>query len=299
VPTDVRAAAAVTEAAERQRRAARTTEAAIEGAASGTMTVAVTVDPVAMRAAGSGNSTPSEPTPTVKSEPKESPAMATEQETKIAELEKRNARLEKLSTLTDAQRNHLGTLRGVDADAFIGKSVSERNVVLADIAKADEVVYTSPVDGSVYRKSDDRRLIEMAKRNDETTAALAAAEIAKRDAEFAKRGDEVLTHFAKGLKGNLRARLMKAVNTEFADPAEYEEAITALKGMNFAAVSMTKSTGVNPNTDPRSETPSSQFAALTKRLMTEKGLSEAAATVAALETAEGAQIYAQIPVGRA
>ena len=243
------------------------------------------------------NSPRSGATPTVKSEEQ---VMATEQENKIAELQKQNARLEKLSSMNDAQRIHFGKLSGSEADSFLAKSSHERDLVLSDIEKANEVVYTSPIDGAVYRKNDDRRLIEIAKRHDATTEQLRAAEVAKREVEFAKKGDEVLTHVAKGLKGDLRARLMKAVNAEFAVPAEYEEAVTALKGLNFAAAQLAKSTGVNPHVDPnQTQTPAAQLTALTKRIMLEKNLSEAAATVAALETAEGAALYAQIPVGRA
>ncbi len=245
------------------------------------------------------NSPPQGDVPTVKIETKESAAMATEQETKIAELEKRNARLEKMSTMTDAQRAHLGKLSGADADAYIGKSSHERDVVLADIEKANEIVYTSTVDGAVYRKNDDRRLIEMAKRADASDAARKQSDIEKREAEFSKRGNETLTAFPEGVKKDLRGRIMKALNTEFSDPKEYEEAVTAMKGMNHALKSQGSALGVTPVGDPSSQTPSAQLAALTKRAMEDKKLGEAAAMDAVLNTPEGQALYAQIPVGRA
>lgn len=256
-----------------------------------------TVLAISMRAPR-GDSSPSATAPTVKS--KETNAMPDAKDNQIAELEKRNARLEKLATLSDAQRAHFGKLSGSEADAFLAKSAHERDVVLADIEKANEVVYTSPVDGSVYRKNDDRRLIEMAKRNDETTAALRAETIAKREAEFAKKGDEVLTHVAKGLKGDLRGRIMKALNTEFTDPKEYEEAVTAIKGLNFAAANLSKATGVNPQVDPtRAESPQGQLDALVAKHAQEKNVPIAKAYAAVLATAEGAALYKQLPVGRA
>ena len=226
--------------------------------------------------------------------------MATEQENKIAELEKQLAIAKQHGTLTDAQRHHLQTLRGSEADAFLAKSKTERDVVLADIEKANEVVYKSEVTGEVFRKNDDRRLIEMAKSNDEIRTQLKAAEVAKRDAEFAKKGDEVLTHFAKGLKGDLRARLMKAINTEFVVPAEYEEALTAIKGLNFAAAQLTKSTGVNPQIDPNQpESAQGQLERMAADYAKANNVTVTKAYDAVLGTADGARLYSQIPVGRA
>lgn len=171
-------------------------------------------------------------TPTVKQEPKEHTPMATEKE-QIAELEKRAARFEKMSSLTDAARLHLGKLHGSEADAFIAKSAHERETVLADIAKADEVVHTS-LSGRVFRKSDSVDLINMAKQLDELTVSKQKADAEVKSATFAKRGDEVLSNFAKGAKGDLRGRIMEALNDKFTVPAEYEEAVTAMKGMNAA-----------------------------------------------------------------
>lgn len=243
------------------------------------------------------NSPPSRATHTVKSEEQ---AMATEQENRIAELEKQLAVAKQHGSLTDAQRTHLLTLRGSEADAFLAKSKTERDVVLADIEKANEVVYKSEVTGEVFRKNDDRRLIEMAKSNDEIRTQLKAAEVAKRDAEFAKRGSEVLTHVAKGVKGDIPARIMKAVNAEFADPKEYEEAVAALKSLNFAAAQLSKSTGVNPQIDPNQpESAQQQLDRLATDYAKANNVSFTKAQSAVLDTAEGARLYSQIPVGRA
>lgn len=184
-------------------------------------------------------STPAAEVHTVKTQ---ETSMATDQE-KIAELEKTNSRLEKLANMSDAQRVYHGSLRGQEADAFLAKSRHERDIVLSDIEKANEVVYESPVNGSKYRKSDDIRLIEMARSHDEAIAKQRKAEAEAREAVFAKRGDETLTNFAKGAKGDLRGRIMKALNAEFTVPAEYEEAITAMKGMNAAFGDQTRPRG--------------------------------------------------------
>lgn len=190
-----------------------------------------------------GVSTHPTPAPTVKHEIKEPTAMADPD--KIADLEKSNSRLEKMTTLTDAQRAHFSKLSGSEAEGYLNKSSHERDIVLSDIEKANEVVYTSPIDGAVYRKNDDRRLIEMAKRTDEAVTAQRKAEVEKRDVEFAKKGDEVLKHFPRGAKNNYRGRIIKALNAEFTDPAEYEEVMTGLKAHTEARDYLGKAIGHN------------------------------------------------------
>lgn len=239
-------------------------------------------------------STPGAVVPTVKTQEQSMPTP----EEKIAEIEKRAARFEKMSTLTDAARLHFGKLAGNEAEAFLAKSTHEREIVLAEIAKADEVVHTS-LSGRVFRKSDSLDLITMAKQLDELTVSKQKAESEARDATFAKRGDEVLKNFPVGAKKNLRARFMKALNTEFADPAEYEEAVQALKGHDNAVQMLGVAKGVNPANDGQPESPAVQLQQLVKRHATENKVTEAAAYVAVLDTAEGARLYAQQPVGRA
>lgn len=254
---------------------------------------APTVLAISMRAPGV--STRAGEVPTVSEQEQSMPTP----EDKIAEVEKRAARFEKMSTLTDAARAHFGKLSGNEAEAFLAKSVHEREVVLAEIAKADEVVWESPIDGSKYRKSDDVRLINTAKALAESVAKQQAAEAEAREATFAKRGEDVLKNFPAGAKKNLRGRVMKAINAEFSDPAEYEEAVTALKGMNSAFADLTVAKGVNPANDGQPESPATQLQQLVKRHATENKVTEAAAYVAVLDTAEGARLYAQQPVGRA
>lgn len=248
--------------------------------------------------APAGISTPSDTTTTVKSEPKESTAMANPED-RIRTLEAENAQLKKMSTLTDAQRTHINKLNEQDQLNFLNLTASQRDTVLAEIAKADEVVYESPYTKRVYRKSSPLEIVEAAREADAAKSALEQLKLDKRDHEFAKRGEQTLTHFAKGAKGDLRTRLMKALDAEFKEPAEYEEATKALKAANFALESLTKATGVNPHADPESASPATQLEQLVKRYETEHKVSNVKAYDAVLSTPEGARLYAQMPVGRA
>jgi nitrite reductase/ring-hydroxylating ferredoxin subunit len=259
-----------------------------------------TVLAISLRAAA-GKSPLAGAAPTVKQEPKEHTPMATENE-KTAELEKRAARFEKMSTLTDAARAHFGKLAGSEAEAFLAKSVHEREVILADIAKADEVVHTS-LSGRVFRKSDSVDLITMAKQLDELTVSKQRAETEAKDIAFASKGDSTLSNFAKGAKGNLRGRIMKALNAEFTVPAEYEEAIEAMKGMNAAFAKLGVPQGHDGNglrtPSDAPESPAAKLDLVVAEHAKKNNVPIAKAYAAVLNTAEGAQLYAQIPVGRA
>lgn len=127
-----------------------------------------------------------------------------ELETALAEID----RLTKLSSLTDAQKDYYLSLDEKDGDVFLDKSASLRQTEIDEIKKADEVIFTD-LSGREYRKSDDPRLVEIAKERDEDRR-----EVAKLRAE---KEDDALTKSAENyqfLKGSLdeRKALIKAVN---------------------------------------------------------------------------------------
>lgn len=258
---------------------------------------------IALRAPDS-NSPPSEGTSTVDSEIKEPPTMATDAlqilTQKHEALEKRNYFLEKFSQLTDAEKAHHDKLVGQDKDVFLNKSALERQVEISEIAKADEVIYTSPVDGEVFRKSCNPRELKVKKQADEATLELRLQKQKAADLELAQKGATVFTHIAKGAKGNIPGRLMKAINTEFTDPTEYEEVMEAMKALNAAMKeSLSGPKGVTPHTGSDPGTPQSQLDALAKRLAADKSVPYSKGYTLALETVEGQRLYAQIPTVRA
>lgn len=230
---------------------------------------------------------------------KESP-MPTETETaKIADLEKQltaaNAALllaKQQATLTDAHRAHLGTITGPDADAFVAKTVSERNAIVGPIdvlkraadAEANAIVYTGN-DGAVYRKRDDERTVALAKRVD-------AAEATARTAQIEKRAGELLSCFSKSL--SVRARILKAVEAEFTVEAERTEALECLKGANAAMQGFNTMKGINPAAAPGTESPLVKFQAELATFAKSIGKSVAQATGDFLRTPEGADLYAAI-----
>jgi hypothetical protein len=143
----------------------------------------------------------------------------------------------------------------------------------------------------------------MAKQLDELTVSKQRAETEAKDIAFASKGDSTLSNFAKGAKGNLRGRIMKALNAEFTVPAEYEEAIEAMKGMNAAFAKLGVPQGHDGNglraPSDAPESPATKLDLLVAEHAKKNNVPVAKAYTAVLNTAEGAQLYAQIPVGRA
>lgn len=242
-------------------------------------------------------STPSDAGPTVKGENKEPTAMADQNE--LIALKAENAFLKSLSTLTDAQRVHYERLvaKGVksDADGFLALSKTQRDGVLAEIAKSDSEVYTSKSTGRVYRMSDPVEIIEAAKQSDAMAETMKRLETEREELQFSKRGDELLAHFAKGVKGNLKSRFIKAIRREFTEPAELAEAERALKQADAAMEQLTKSVGFNPQNEPgdgTDATPVQKFQTGLATFAKGAGKTPVAATADYLKTGEGAQLYA-------
>lgn len=242
------------------------------------------------------NSPPPEASPSVETEKKEHAPMsdALQIMTKRHEdLEKRNVFLEKFILLTDAERDHYNKLVGQDKEVFLSKSALERQVEISELAKADEVVYTSPITGEVYRKSSNPRELKLQKQADEATLAHRVEAQKRADDQLAVKGDNLLSAFAKGAKGNMRMRLMKAINDEFTDPTDYEEVVEALKGMNVAMVEASKPRGVTPKIDTSEiADPKAQLDQLAKKYETEHKVTFAKAYEAVLATENGKALYA-------
>jgi hypothetical protein len=209
---------------------------------------------------------------------------------KLAELDKSKEDLmdlkddaEKRATLTDAQRAYHKSLDKADAKAFLAKSFSEREGVIAAIEKANEVVYTSKSTGETFRKSDDQRLVAMAKRQDEQ-----AAEIAKRDeaiekSRIRKQATELLGSKAPG-DSDTHDFIVKQLEGN-------EKAMEALKGL-VAASTIGKSAAGFGGTEVVSG-PQAQLDQLIAKHATENKTTRPAATAAVLKTDEGRRLYAE------
>lgn len=207
----------------------------------------------------------------------------------------------KTIVLTEAQHAHYSKLSGDDAEAFLAKSFAERDSVLADIAKADPVVYKT-ASGIEVRKSHGDIALMLAKQADENASQVAKAteianvEKAAREAtELKKRAQETMSNLAGS--DDVHCAILKAVES-IADEKLRGEAIQAIKAANDAAKSRSVAKGVNGGEEPTDDSPTAELDTLTMKYAADHKVDRPTARVEVLKTAEGKRLYAK-SVGRA
>lgn len=204
---------------------------------------------------------------------------------------KRAERAEKVLALPVEQRQHFAKLDIAAQDAFLAKSEDTRKTeVTAAIAKAtdaDPVVFTS-ASGEVFRKSDDPRLIAMAKRNDADRSELVKLSTDRAREALSKRADDELGN----LPGDASAKieLLKAVDSI---PAEHKASVTALlKAANAGVAKAFERAGTGGGAADAGS-PEAALETLAKAEATKSGLPYAKAYAKVLETPEGSSLYAK------
>lgn len=160
---------------------------------------------------------------------------------KIEELQAQLMRANSIASFNDAEKAHLATLKGPDADAFLAKSADDRVIVLEDVAKRaadaaakaegdDPVEYTT-TDGIELRKSAGVAFIAMAKSNDALRKRLDESEDARDRAVLEKRAEADLAHIPGDLA--TRIEMLKAIDG-IEDETKRGAALNALKAQNEA-----------------------------------------------------------------
>lgn len=161
----------------------------------------------------------------------------------LEDLQADNARLAILATMTDVEKGYHASLDDAGKAEFLAKSAADRVSIAkaAEVNKAaaDPVIFKS-ADGQEFRKSDDPRLVNMAKQMDADRKELAIAKAASQNAAFVKMANEDL----KFLPGDeaTRVALAKAVDG-IADETLKAGALAALKAHNAKLAPAFKSLG--------------------------------------------------------
>ncbi len=210
----------------------------------------------------------------------------------MATLSKRLERAEKMNGLSDEHRTHFRLLKGADADAFLDASETDRDETIRKAKEANTVVYKA-MDGTEYRKSDDPRLIAMAKGMDEEKKKRMAADEKAAKADLEKRAGE-LTH----LPGSVEDRVALLKGIDSLPEKEREGALKALKAQNAALSKSFERVGTTggANSDGDSTDPLDKMAAdIAKR----DNISFEKAYAKALSTPEGQKLYEQHVAKRA
>lgn len=228
--------------------------------------------------------------------------MTEQEKAEMDALKARAAKAEAINALSAEERQAYDKFStDAERDGFLAKSADERKVEIAKAAELTQVVYTDSK-GRSYTKSDDARMVELAKEADE---ALKAAEVAKAqaaDADLEKRAN-ALTF----LPGDLAARkaLLKSIDA-IPDEKQREAALAALKSKDAALAKAGETVGSSAGDDAvvttevggdaqvaKSDAESKLDALAKKYQEANKGVSYAKAYDEVLKTAEGAKLYAQ------
>jgi len=202
----------------------------------------------------------------------------------LDELTKRAERAEKVAELNDAQRSIFSALDSVGQDDFLALPTDLRNAEVAKAAEANAVVYTD-AEGTEYRKSDDQRMVSLAKRADaERDLRVKGEEIAKA-ADLSKRA-EGFSHIVGGTVA--AALILKGIDAlPEADQSPALEALTKQEAA-MAEAFVRKGTSEVPSGE------GNELEVLAKAILTQDPtLSPEQAMAKALKTPEGEVAYSK------
>jgi hypothetical protein len=208
-----------------------------------------------------------------------------DQAAQLAEIQKTAERQGKVLALTAAERAHFDTLKGMDADAFLALNVAGRAEAVEKAAAADPVVFTAP-DGTEYRKSDDQRLVKMARDSAAQSVELEKERQLRKQVELVKRAADELPNLGGDVA--VKAALLGAVDTLAEDVRG--QVMSTLKahdaGLGKAFVRVGSTTGSDV-----SKSAADQLDEMAKAYAAENKVDMAKAYEAVVRTEKGAALY--------
>lgn len=146
---------------------------------------------------------------------------------KLDEQAARAERAESIVALTKSQRDYFDGLESAEKqDEFLALGKKDADAVVAKAAEANAVVYTAK-DGTEYRKSDDSRMVRLAKEMDEEKEKREKMEEKAKKADLEKRASEL-----KHLPGDDAARIAILKGIDSLPEAEQGPALAALKAQD-------------------------------------------------------------------
>ncbi len=217
---------------------------------------------------------------------------AAELESAVEDLTTKLAKATALGELNDAQKSFYADLDETGQAAFLEKSADDRTAQIEAATVEDPVVYKAD-NGTSYIKSDDPRLVDMAKQGDLDRRALAKSEKIRKEADLRKRAE---TEF-KTLPGSVETRmaLIKAADG-IEDETQRGEALKALKAQTARLGKAFRTVGTGEGNEPEIFDKSSIDTRLEKmaaEYAKEHDIEYHAAYAAVLDTDEGRELYAQ------
>lgn len=207
-----------------------------------------------------------------------------EQETSIKKVNGELEVAKAYGELSDLGKKHYATLDEEGQSAFLKMTPEDRGKELKKVTDADPVVFTS-ADGAEFRKSDDPRLIKLAKKADKE------AEIAKKEREesqkmkLEKRVKEDLQYLPG--EQEVKIEVLKAVDG-IEDEEVRKSAMEMLKAHNKAHEGAFDTTGSRGESLAKAEDKLNELA---KKYAEEHKVSHAVAYDTVIQTEEGKKLY--------
>lgn len=183
-------------------------------------------------------------------------------------------------------RTHFDGLDETAQTAFLAKSVADRKIEV-DAKNATDPVVHKCMDGTEIRKSDGATVLALAKRNDELASKVETLTTENAGSAIEK----AMMRFPNVAKGVVTSVLKAAATPE--EKAEAEQSLTAMNKALAGVFKRFGSSGVSSDIEKGADTPEGQMSVIVKRIAKEKNISEAFATVEALNDPEYAALYTE------
>ena len=215
-----------------------------------------------------------------------------------AKLQAALAKAEAIAKMSDAEKAAMDDMDEEQKAKFVAAKPEDREKEVAKRRDQNPVIYKSKSTGAEYRKSDDARLIDLAKRDDEREAELAKMRDDAINETFAKRAATELARLPGDV--TVKAALLKAV-AGIKDETVRKSVSDMLKSAQDRLGVMLKEIGTS-NDDTTGDdadvdlkkTAETSLDKMAKDYMAKNaGVSFAKAYDAVLATAEGAALYAK------
>jgi hypothetical protein len=215
-----------------------------------------------------------------------------------AKLEASLAKAEALAKMTDAEKAAMDDMDEAEKAKFMAAKPEDREKEVAKRREANPIVYKCRATGAEFRKSDDPRLIDLAKRADADADELTKMRNEALDEAFTKRASTELAKFPGDLTA--KAALLKAV-AGIKDDEVRKNVSELLKGVSGKLSVMLKEVGTSRDDTSGDDTDGDVKKAaetgldkLAKDYMAKHaGVSFQKAYDAVLATPEGQKLYAQ------
>lgn len=206
-------------------------------------------------------------------------------------LKKSNDRLNAIIGLSAVEKAHFDTLDDDGKNSFLKMDASDRVDTIEKASAKDPVIFKS-IDGMEFRKSDDPRLVQMAKSNDEKTRELAKANAKAKTSAIEKRAAE----FDKLPGSDAVKKSVIGAIMDIDDEDIQKDAFAMLKAANSANDGDFKRQGGISKADVADA--NTRLEKMAKGLMAENdGMTFESAYTKAASSAEGRELYASVMQG--